>query len=96
LTCHGYALAKAVRKRSGGKVRLATGPLYRHLQRLPETALIEESDSRPAPDRDDERRRYYRPTDMGREVVALEAERMAGLVEATRDLELLQKPRPTR
>ena len=83
---HGYALAKAVGERSGGRVRLATGPLYRHLKRLLESGLVEESDERPAADQDDERRRYYRLTELGREVVSLEAKRMDELVEATRSL----------
>lgn len=85
---HGWAIAKAVRQRSTDAVRLATGPMYRHLKRLLEEGLIEESDRRPGPDEDDERRRYYRLTRLGEEVVALEAERMATLVEATRNLGL--------
>ena len=89
---HGYALTKAVDERSGGRVRLATGPLYRHLKRLLESGLVEESDERPAADQDDERRRYYRLTEVGREVVNLEAERMAELVEATRSLDMSARP----
>jgi len=89
---HGYALAKAVGERSSGRVRLATGPLYRHLKRLLESGLVEESDERPAADQDDERRRYYRLTELGREVVTLEAERMAELVEATRSLDMPARP----
>ncbi len=85
---HGYAITKAVRAKSAGRVRWATGPMYRHLKRLLDEGLIEESDERPLPEEDDERRRYYRLTELGREVVSLEAERMAGLVEATRDLRL--------
>lgn len=93
---HGYALAKAVGERSGGRVRLATGPLYRHMKRLLEARLVEESDQRPKPEQDDERRRYYRLTGLGREVVAAEAERMEGLVEATRRLKLTERPREAR
>jgi len=89
---HGYALASSVSRMSGGKVRLATGPLYRHLQRLLDDGLVEESDRRPAPDQDDRRRRYYRLTELGREVVAAEATRMADLVELSRSLELLGAP----
>jgi DNA-binding PadR family transcriptional regulator len=86
---HGYALASSVKEMSGGKLRLATGPIYRHLQRLLDDGFVEESDRRPAPDQDDRRRRYYRLTDLGRDVVAAEAERMADLVEVSRSLELL-------
>ncbi len=83
---HGYAVVHAVNERSGGGRRLSTGPLYRHLQRLLDDGLIEESDRRPDPDRDDERRRYYRLTRLGHRVLDAEAARMAGLVEATRQL----------
>ena len=83
---HGYALARAVEARSGGTVKLATGPLYRHLKRMLEAGLVEETDQRPSPDQDDERRRYYRLTELGLEVMALEAKRMAGLVERAREL----------
>ncbi len=85
---HGYAIAGAVRAKSSERVRLATGPMYRHLKRLLDEGLIEESDERPIPEEDDERRRYYRLTELGKEVVSLEAEHMATLVQATRDLRL--------
>jgi DNA-binding PadR family transcriptional regulator len=93
---HGYALASSVRNLSGGKLRLATGPLYRHLQRLLDDGLVEESDRRPAPDQDDRRRRYYRLTALGRQVVAAEAERMADLVAVSRSLDLVGVPGKTR
>jgi DNA-binding PadR family transcriptional regulator len=83
---HGYAIMREVRERSGGHIRLETGPLYRHLKRLLDDGLVEESDYRPAPDRDDQRRRYYRLTTMGRAVMAAEAERMAELVKQIRQL----------
>jgi DNA-binding PadR family transcriptional regulator len=93
---HGYALASSVRDLSGGKLKLATGPLYRHLQRLLDDGLVEESDRRPAADQDDRRRRYYRLTELGRDVVAAEAVRMADLVEVSRSLELLGAQGKTR
>jgi DNA-binding PadR family transcriptional regulator len=83
---HGYAIMREVRERSGGRIRLETGPLYRHLKRLLDDGLVEESDYRPAPDQDDQRRRYYRLTAMGRAVMAGEAERMAELVKQIRRL----------
>lgn len=83
---HGYAILQAVRERSGGQIRISTGPLYRHLKRLVDDGLVEESEERPAPDQDDQRRRYYRLTDTGREVIAAEAERMADLAEQIRQL----------
>lgn len=85
---HGYAIAKEVQSRSAGKVRIATGPMYRHLKRLLDAQLIEESDKRPSPEDDDERRRYYRLTEAGRAALMKEADRLAGLVAAARDLRL--------
>jgi DNA-binding PadR family transcriptional regulator len=83
---HGYAIMREVRDRSSGRIRIETGPLYRHLKRLLDDGLVEESDYRPAPDRDDQRRRYYRLTELGRSVMLAEAERMAELVEDIRQL----------
>ena len=88
---HGYAVMLAVRQRSEGRVRLETGPLYRHLKRLIDTGLVEEVDGRPAVEDDQRRRCYYRLTDFGRAVVTAEGARLATLVEATRAVGLLEK-----
>jgi len=79
---HGYEIRKDVERRSEGSVRLDPGTLYRHIGRLLDEALIEESDQRP--DDDDARRRYYALTDEGIAAVEAEAERMASLVDAVR------------
>jgi len=85
---HGYAVIKEVRRVSGGRVHLTTGPFYRHLARLLDDGLVEETVERP---RDDDPRRgsYYRLTDLGRGVVAAEGARMASLVGTTVRLGLL-------
>lgn len=75
---HGYGLAHAVREESGGALRLDTGPLYRHLGRLLEDGLVEEVDP-PEPD-EDERRRYYSPTPLGREVLTAETARLRAML----------------
>ncbi len=74
---HGYAIIQDVAERTGGKVRLGPGTLYRSVQRMLEQGLIVESDERPAPEFDDERRRYYRMTELGRATVRAEVERLA-------------------
>jgi len=80
---HGYAVAQAVRSRSTGRLRLETGPLYRHLKRLLDDGLVEETSRRP--DDDDPRRgAYYRLTALGRGVVAMESRRLAELVARAR------------
>lgn len=77
---HGYALKRAILQRTGGKLNLGSGALYGSIDKMLEAGLIEESDERPDPHLDDERRRYYRITALGRKVVEAEAVRMRDLV----------------
>ncbi len=76
-----------------GLIVLRTGTLYTVLKRLLELDLVEDSDKRPAPDEDDERRRYYRLTAFGRTVMAAEARRLESVVALARDKRVL-KARP--
>jgi DNA-binding PadR family transcriptional regulator len=82
---HGYAIMQDVAARSGGEVRLGAGTLYRSIQRMLEDGLIEETRERPAPELDDERRRYYRITRFGTVVARAEARRLAALVRLARE-----------
>jgi DNA-binding PadR family transcriptional regulator len=79
---HGYGIMQEVLNRTLGKVRLWPATLYGSIKRLMEAGLIEESDSRPAPELDDARRRYYRLTDLGKQVLDAECERLQELVRA--------------
>lgn len=81
---HGYAIIQEVAARTGGGVKLSAGTLYRSVQRMLEQGLIEETDERPAPDEDDERRRYYRITPFGEAVAQAEARRLSDLVRLAR------------
>jgi DNA-binding PadR family transcriptional regulator len=74
---HGYGICQAVRERTYERVRLRPGNLYRVLDRLLERGLVELAERRPARDRDDERRQYYRLTPQGRRALAQEAELLA-------------------
>src|SRR5262245_51556299 len=74
---HGYGILKAVEQDTGGQISLLTGTLYRAIKRLMEMGLLAESDERPDPELDDERRRYYRITAPGQKALSAEAERMA-------------------
>ena len=85
---HGYGLMQDVKQRTNGRSILGPGTLYRTLNEMQRSQLIERSDRRPAPDLDDERRRYYRLTNFGRRVAAAEAERMAALVRTARSGDL--------
>jgi|SRR5215471_15000846 len=77
---HGYALKREIAARTNGKLNLGPGVLYSSINKLLELGLIEESDERPDPHLDDERRRYYRITQSGRKAAAAEAARMQNLV----------------
>ena len=87
---HGYGIMKEVEGRTGGEVRLGPGTLYGSIKRMLADGLIEESDERPDPGWDDQRRRYYRITDFGRRVTGAEAERLQGLIDAARAKKLLR------
>ena len=90
---HGYAILKEVARRTDEKVRLSAATLYGNLARLEEGGLIAESDRRPEFSLDDERRRYYRLTNFGREVAVAEAERMEEAVVQARAKKLFRKPK---
>ncbi len=82
---HGYALKREILRRTGGKLNLGSGALYGSISRMLEQGLIEESDERPDPHLDDERRRYYRITPFGRRVAQAEAVRLRRLVRLAED-----------
>ena len=86
---HGYAIMREVAADTNGALQLGPGTLYGCLKRMLAARLVEESDERPDPDLDDERRRYYRITDFGVRAVRAEAERLANAVSAARARRLL-------
>lgn len=81
---HGYAIMQEVAARTSGAIRLGAGTLYRSVQRMLEQGLIVEVNTRPAPELDDERRRYYRITPFGRTVAKAEARRLAQMLKLAR------------
>ena len=91
---HGYAIMREVDDLTGGAQRLGPGSLYGSIKRLLADGLIEESGERPDPAADDERRRYYRLTDLGRRAAGAEARRLEVLVRAARGRRLLGPPAP--
>ena len=88
---HGYTIMQEVAKSTDGRVKMGPGTLYGTLKRLLEARLIEESDERPDPDLDDERRRYYCLTDLGQKVAKAEALRYDALVKEARGKGLIGK-----
>jgi len=75
---HGYGIRQDILEHTRGTVELEAGNLYRHIRRLEDEGVLEESGRRPAAD--DERRRYYRLTPVGRRVLAAELRRLRALV----------------
>ena len=91
---HGYAIMQDVSQRSGGVVRLGPGTLYGAIARMLQDGLIEESEERPDPELDDSRRRYYRLTQLGGGVLAMETRRLASLVRAAQSSKVVRKMKP--
>ena len=81
---HGYAIMKDALTPQGGGVRLGPGTLYGTLERMMRDGLVEESGVS-----DDERRRYYRLTGLGRAALATELERLNAAVASARSMGLL-------
>ena len=89
---HGYGIMQDVARQTGDALQLGPGTLYGCLKRMLAAQLVEESGERPDPALDDERRRYYRMTDLGRQAVRAEAQRLAAAVSAARSKRLFAKP----
>ena len=92
---HGYGIMLDIAERTGGSVRLEAGGLYRSIRRLLADKLLTESARRPASDLDDERRRYYALSPLGKRVVAAEALRLRALVREAEASRIID-PEPVR
>lgn len=77
---HGYAIMRDVEAMSDGAVKIGPGTMYGSIKRMLAEGLIEESDERPDPAMDDQRRRYYRCTGLGERVCSAEVSRLARLL----------------
>jgi DNA-binding PadR family transcriptional regulator len=86
---HGYQIMKQVKQDSSGQVKMGTGTLYGSLKRMLADGLIEEAGERPDPALDDERRRYYRLTELGRQAFEAELARYARVVSLASQRRLL-------
>jgi DNA-binding PadR family transcriptional regulator len=87
---HGYAIMRKVADQTGGRMRLGPGTLYSSIQSLLEAKLIEELDSREDSSLNNERRRYYRLTSVGRNLARAEASRLADLLRVARAKKILR------
>ena len=87
---HGYAIMQEVEERTGGRLVLRPGTLYRAVARLEKEGLITESSERPAPDLDDERRRYFRMTPLGHRVLKAEVARLSEALAGARAKKIMR------
>jgi DNA-binding PadR family transcriptional regulator len=77
---HGYGIMQEIVANTGGQMKMGPGTLYGNIKRMLAAHLITESDERPDPMLDDERRRYYRLTNFGRRVLRAETDRLARML----------------
>jgi DNA-binding PadR family transcriptional regulator len=84
---HGYAILQDVEQRTDGQIKLRTGTLYTVIKRMLDGEWLEEQDGPPGDG--DARRRYYRLTPLGREVLRAEAKRLQSLVVMAQDKRVL-------
>jgi DNA-binding PadR family transcriptional regulator len=87
---HGYSIMQEVAARTEQRVRLWPTALYGTLRELEELNWIVESDRRPADD--DERRRYFALTPLGKRVLNAEVRRLETIVDLARASRALRKP----
>ena len=90
---HGYGILLDIESRDAAAVP-DVGTMYRALARMVEQGLIAAAARRRAPDASDERRNYYRITDLGLRAARSEARRLDALARAARSRGLLRKVRP--
>ena len=90
---HGYAIMQGIHEQTGGRLRVGPGSMYGTIKRLLAAALIAETAERPDPGLSDERRRYYRMTELGRKALAAEIHNLAQVVELARMRHVYPQPR---
>jgi DNA-binding PadR family transcriptional regulator len=88
---HGYAILQEITERTGDPRAVTPSTLYSSIRRLLESGLIKELHDRRNRDNEDQRRRYYRLTPLGRGVAELEARRLDRLLKDARIGGLLPK-----
>ncbi len=91
---HGYAVMNEVEQMTDGEVSMGPGTLYGAIKRMLNAGLIEESDNRPDPEMDDERRRYYRTSGFGARVLTAELSRLDQLIRAAQAKQVAAPLRP--
>jgi DNA-binding PadR family transcriptional regulator len=86
---HGYSIMKEVETQTDGRIKMGPGTLYGSIKRMLSAGLIEEADERPDPSLDDERRRYYRLSNVGQKTLSAESQRLEQAVKVARQKNIL-------
>jgi DNA-binding PadR family transcriptional regulator len=86
---HGYGIMQEVARQSDGQYKIGPGTLYDNLQKLMNQGVVQEAAAKRAAG-DDPRRRYYRLSPLGRDILGAEVERLEGVV---REARLYLRPR---
>ena len=86
---YGYRILQMVEEDTQGQFGMSSSSLYGTLKRMLSNGLIEISSQRPDPASDNERRRYYRLTWLGKKISQAEAKRLANLVMKSQEYHLL-------
>ncbi len=93
---HGSDIVREVLDQSDGELRLWPAMLYGSLEQMVNRDLIEElQDGRSRPKGASAKRRYFRITHAGRDVLAAEADRMQAMARLARAKSVLREERPT-
>lgn len=90
---HGYAIMREVEVLTEGSVTMGPGTLYGTIKRMLKSGLVQETDERPDPELDDERRRYYRLTFLGSRVLDAETARIEQLARVAHSRRQIAQPR---
>ena len=90
---HGYAIMREVEEMTDGHLTMGPGTLYGSIKRMLGACLIEETEQRPDPELDDQRRRYYRLTGLGEKVLSAEMARLEAMMRAAAAKKVAWKPR---
>lgn len=88
---HGYGIMQEITRQSEGIYKLGPGTLYDNLQKLIQFGWVQELGPRRGDD--DPRRRYYRLTDTGRDVLEAETKRLTQVVRDARSRLRIPNPR---
>lgn len=88
---YGVELLRRLEARSGGRISLNAGSLYRLIARLVDEGLIEAAPTGVDTAEPGAPRKVYRVTSAGTELLRAEARRQASLVEMARGLDLIEE-----